>query len=226
MLDHIESLGYFAILQTIRHQPDNIFLTTRQQRQPFCIMELKWFCVDDGVDEVLDICVTGPDLSLVNCLYAFRERFQGMAAVKKTTSAFTKRADHAFRRGGSIRLKERQRKAATYMSATELNMWAADSSIRITWDQQESTDLIGIGICFGTRWANSLPGKTISRPERLNHFMGLIIGGSPPRRSRAMSGIFPVCSVKTALKLVHCVASKIYGIQHHIDGLASSRRVR
>ena len=72
MFFYLELLSDFAVLQAVGDKPDHILFATRQQRQSFMIVNMKWFNMRQGVQQMFDIFVTHPDLSLVYCLDALR----------------------------------------------------------------------------------------------------------------------------------------------------------
>ena len=71
MLRNLEPLGNFAVLHAVGHQADYIFLAARQQRGALGIVEVQWFNVGEGVDQMFEVFVARPDLPFVDRLYAF-----------------------------------------------------------------------------------------------------------------------------------------------------------
>src|SRR5579872_6019426 len=99
MLLHLESLRDFAILQTIRNQSNNLFFAARQQWHAVGVVELNWFGVDQCGQNMFNIFVAGPDLSAMDGLDTFGERFQRVRAIEDSPGSVTKGVNDAFRLG-------------------------------------------------------------------------------------------------------------------------------
>jgi Transposase DDE domain group 1 len=94
MLSNIQSLSDFAVLQAFCHEPDDILLAMHQQRHSAGILQSKGFEMGHSLYNMLEIVITGPDLSLVDRPDAFRKSFQGMSATENTPRASTKGGYH------------------------------------------------------------------------------------------------------------------------------------
>jgi hypothetical protein len=86
---HPQPLSDFAVLHAVGDETDHILLATGQERHSFGIVQLNRLEMGKSFYEVFEIFVADPKLSLMDCLDAFREGFQGMTSVKNASRTVT-----------------------------------------------------------------------------------------------------------------------------------------